>query len=80
MGLERSTTMGSLQTRVFLLIAMVVSAYATSLPLYLGIPSTFTTTQCGGYSYYTVEMVDPCADLVVSVAKSTGEPKIFVSK
>ena len=69
-----------LQACLVWLVSIVVSAYATSLPLYLGIPSTFTTTQCGGYSYYTVEMVDPCADLVVSVAKSTGEPKIFVSK
>ena len=38
------------------------------------------TLQCGAYKYYRVKVTDPCADLTLSVAKTSGEPNIYVSK
>jgi len=38
------------------------------------------TSACNAYSYFKVDMTDPCLDLVISVTPSSGNPSIYVSK
>lgn len=35
---------------------------------------------CGGYTYYYVEVTDPCKDLRVKLTQTAGEPNVYVSK
>lgn len=42
--------------------------------------SNIYTTKCDKFSYFQVEMVDPCEDLSISLHPTSGNPSIYVSK
>lgn len=72
------------RTLIFLLFGgLYLYSFAASvdpISVTLGATSASYTTSCGSYTYFKVEMTDPCKDLVVSVKPSSGEPNIYISK
>lgn len=75
-------------TPCFLLIlglVVVTSQYSTpklgnARDIAVGPVSTVYTTQCGTYSYYAVNFVYPCQDLVLELTVQIGMPDIYVSR
>lgn len=73
--------MGRFRVIVSILLAHALAAMSlATTTLSLGVASPTVTNACGSYAYYSVRMLDPCQDLVVSVAKTAGEPTIFISR
>jgi hypothetical protein len=40
----------------------------------------FYSTGCGAYTYFAVQILKPCKDLIISLKKTKGQPYIYVSK
>jgi len=52
----------------------------SNIKLTINKPSAQHTTQCDQYSYFIVDMPDPCNDLKITVSPQKGEPDIYVSR
>lgn len=70
--------------RLFALLglAQLSTLYAYSnirLTVNSGKSATYTTA-CGAYSYFIVNMPDPCNDLKIALTVSSGEPDMYVSR
>ena len=40
----------------------------------------YYNTKCGEYTYFAVQLLKPCKDLIVSLNKKKGQPYIYISK
>ena len=75
-------------TPCFLLLlglVLVTSQYSSpklgnALEISVGPLSITYTTKCNTYSYYAVNFMNPCQDMILKLDVSSGTPEIYISK
>ncbi|XP_071960439.1 uncharacterized protein [Antedon mediterranea] len=67
--------------KLMLLFCLVCEAFgATHIPLTLGTTTAPQTVPCNQYTYYSIEVTDPCKDLRINLDVLEGEPNLYVSR